>query len=104
MSLPSRIHIIDDEPIIHEVLSQLLTSEGYEVEISSSGEEALEKCGSADFDLFLLDLLMPGMDGLEVLRTLKKIRPDAVVIIITAYASVESDIEAMKIGAFEYVQ
>ena len=104
MTPTTRIHVIDDEPIIHDVLSQLLVAEGYEVEISSSGEEALEKSAGEDFDLFLLDLLMPGMDGLEVLKTLKRIRPDAVVIIITAYASVESAIAAMKIGAFDYVQ
>ncbi|HMA53458.1 MAG TPA: response regulator, partial [Acidobacteriota bacterium] len=68
MSSKGIIHIIDDEPVIHDVLSQLLTSEGYEVEISSSGEEALEKFPSQSFDVILLDLLMPGMDGIEVLR------------------------------------
>jgi DNA-binding NtrC family response regulator len=104
MSTPPLIHIIDDEPIIHDVLSQLLGSEGYEVEISASGEEALEKVSVRDFDLFLLDLLMPGMDGLEVLRAVRKIRPQAVLVIITAYASVESAIEAMKMGAFDYIQ
>lgn len=98
------IHIIDDEPIIHEVLGDLLTAEGYEVEMSSSGEEALSKHSSQAFDLVLLDLLMPGMDGIEVLKKLKKIDPYAVITIITAYASVESAISAMKIGAFDYVQ
>lgn len=98
------IHIIDDEPIIHEVLGDLLTAEGYEVEMSSSGEEALTKHSSQAFDLVLLDLLMPGMDGIEVLKKLKKIDPYAVITIITAYASVESAISAMKTGAFDYVQ
>jgi two-component system response regulator PilR (NtrC family) len=98
------IHIIDDEPVIHDILTQLLTSEGYDVEISASGEEALEKYAAQRFDLVLLDLLMPGMDGIEVLRAIKRIQPQAVVVIITAYASVESAIEAMKIGAFDYVQ
>jgi len=98
------IHIIDDEPIIHEVLGELLTSEGYLVESSSRGEEALGKWPSHKFDLILLDLLMPGMDGIEVLRRIKKIEPQAVVIIITAYASVESALEAMKSGAFDYIQ
>ncbi len=98
------IHIIDDEPIIHEVLGELLTSEGYLVESSSRGEEALGKWPSHEFDLILLDLLMPGMDGIEVLRRIKKIEPQAVVIIITAYASVESALEAMKSGAFDYIQ
>lgn len=98
------IHIIDDEPIIHEVLGQLLTAEGYEIEISSSGEEALEKHTSQAFDLILLDLLMPGMDGIEALKVMKKIDPQAIIIIITAYASVESAIAAMKMGAFDYIQ
>jgi len=98
------IHVIDDEPIIHEVLSQLLRSEGYEVEISSSGEEALEKHSSQFFDVTLLDLLMPGLDGIEVLRGIKKVDPLAVIIIITAYASVESAISAMKMGAYDYIQ
>ncbi len=100
----AHIHLIDDEPIIHEVLGQLLESEGYEVEISSSGEEALAKWGDKAFDLTLLDLLMPGLDGLEVLKAIKRKEPRAEVIIITAYASVESALAAMKMGAFDYVQ
>lgn len=104
MEAEGLIHIIDDEPIIHEVLGELLTSEGYEVESSTSGREALSKHSGDAFDLILLDLLMPGMDGLEVLKKLRKINPMSVVIIITAYASVESAITAMKIGAYDYVQ
>ena len=104
MSARGIIHIIDDEPIIHDVLGQLLTSEGYEVEPSTSGEEALAKHSSQAFDLILLDLLMPGLDGIEVLKRIKRIDPQAMVIIITAYASVESAISAMKIGAFDYIQ
>jgi two-component system response regulator PilR (NtrC family) len=98
------IHIIDDEPIIHEVLGDLLTAEGYKVESSLNGEEALEKYSPEASDLILLDLLMPGINGIEVLKRLKKIDPQAVIIIITAYASVESAISAMKIGAFDYIQ
>jgi two-component system response regulator PilR (NtrC family) len=98
------IHIIDDEPIIHEVLGDLLTSEGYEVDISPNGEKALKNHPAKEFDLVLLDLLMPGMDGIEVLKRLKKTDPFVVVIIITAYASVESAISAMKMGAFDYIQ
>ncbi|MBP6059755.1 MAG: sigma-54-dependent Fis family transcriptional regulator [Candidatus Saccharicenans sp.] len=98
------IHLIDDEPIIHDVLGQLLQSEGYQVEVSASGEEALSKLPHQKFDLTLLDLLMPGMDGLEVLREIKRLEPEAVVIIITAYASVESALTAMKMGAYDYIQ
>ncbi len=104
MSARGIIHIIDDEPIIHDVLGQLLTMEGYEVDSSASGEEALSKHSSQAFDLILLDLLMPGLDGIEVLKRIKRIDPQAMVIIITAYASVESAISAMKIGAFDYIQ
>jgi two-component system response regulator PilR (NtrC family) len=98
------IHLIDDEPIIHDVLGQLLASEGYQVEISASGEEALEKFREQRYDLVLLDLLMPGLDGLEVLKQIKRIDPEALVIIITAYASVESALTAMKMGAYDYIQ
>lgn len=104
MTHKATIHIIDDEPIIHEVLGDLFLSEGYKVENSSSGEEALEKHSSQTYDLVLLDLLMPGIDGIKALPKLKKIDPFAVIIIITAYASVESAISAMKIGAFDYIQ
>jgi two-component system response regulator PilR (NtrC family) len=104
MSSKGIIHVIDDEPVIHDVLAQLLTSEGYEVEISSTGEEALEKFAPQSCDVVLLDLLMPGMDGIEVLQRIKKIDPAAAVIIITAYGSVESAIAAMKIGALDYIQ
>jgi DNA-binding NtrC family response regulator len=98
------IHVIDDEPVIHDILNQLLTSEGYEVDLSRSGEEALEKYSSQAYDLTLLDLLMPGLDGIEVLKRIKKIDPRAVIIIITAYASIESAINAMKMGAYDYIQ
>ena len=85
-------------------MGDLLTSEGYSVVNSSNGKEALEKHSSQSFELVLLDLLMPGIDGIEVLKRLKKIDPHMVIIIITAYASVESAISAMKMGAFDYVQ
>lgn len=104
MKTQGRIHIVDDEPIIHEVLVDLLSPEGYQLEISSSGEEALEKHQSQSFDLILLDLLMPGLNGLEVLKEIIKLDPLAVVIIITAYGSIQSAIEAMKNGAFDYIQ
>ncbi|MBC7350365.1 MAG: sigma-54-dependent Fis family transcriptional regulator [Candidatus Aminicenantes bacterium] len=98
------IHLIDDEPIIHDVLGQILEAEGYSVEISASGEEALKKFEEQKFDLILLDLLMPGMDGLEVLKQIRRIDPEAMVIIITAYASVESALAAIKMGAYDYIQ
>lgn len=98
------VHIVDDEPVIQDVLAQLLTAEGYEVEVSSSGEEALAKQATQSYDVTLLDLLMPGLDGIEVLKGIRKVDPLALIIIITAYASIESAIAAMKMGAFDYIQ
>ena len=98
------IHVIDDEPVIRDILEQLLRGEGYDVELSESGEAALPKFSDTAYDLVFLDLLMPGRGGLEVLPDIRRIQPEAIVIIITAYASVESAIEAMKIGAYDYVQ
>ncbi|MGB9907141.1 MAG: sigma-54-dependent transcriptional regulator [Candidatus Saccharicenans sp.] len=104
MNSNALIHLIDDEPIIHDVLGQILEAEGYTVEISASGEEALPKFEEQKFDLVLLDLLMPGMNGLEVLKQIKRFDPEAMVIIITAYASVESALAAIKKGAYDYIQ
>ncbi len=98
------IHVIDDEPVIRDILEQLLRGEGYDVELSESGEAALPKFSDTAYDLVFLDLLMPGRSGLEILPEIRRIQPGAIVIIITAYASVESAIEAMKIGAYDYVQ
>ncbi len=104
MNKTGLIHIIDDESIIHDVLGELLTSEGYKIESSFRGEEALKKHTPGAFDLTLLDLLMPGIDGIKTLKEIKKKDPKAIIIIITAYASVESAISTMKIGAFDYIQ
>jgi len=98
------LHVIDDEPVIRDILEELLRAEGYDIEFSASGEEALPKFDNCAYDLVLLDLLMPGRNGLEILPEIKKVAPGTVVIIITAYASVESAIEAMKIGAYDYIQ
>ncbi|MFW6137209.1 MAG: sigma-54-dependent transcriptional regulator, partial [Candidatus Aminicenantaceae bacterium] len=97
------IHIIDDEPIIHEVLGDLLTSEGFDTEISSGGEEALKKFDSQSYGLVLLDLLMPGMDGMEVLERVKTAEPNLPVVMLTATKTVRTAVEAMKLGAFDYL-
>ena len=91
--------VVDDEKNIRLTLSQTLESLGLETDTAVNGEEALDKLKMKEFGLILLDLKMPGMDGMEVLRQLRKIRPDIRVIIITAYGTVESAVEAMKLGA-----
>jgi DNA-binding NtrC family response regulator len=98
------ILIVDDEKNIRLTLSQTLEILEVETETASNGEEALDKLRGKDFNLILLDLKMPGMDGMEVLRRVSGIRPDIRIIILTAYGTVESAVEAMKLGAADFIQ
>ena len=97
------ILVVDDEEIMREILETLLSREGYEVRLASSGAEGLELARSLPFDAAIVDIMMPGLDGIATLDELKRIDEDLNVIIITAYASVESAIAAMKTGAFDYI-
>jgi len=99
----ARILIVDDEAVVRDSLGDWFRDEGYEVDTAESAKIALEKLAHATWDIFLLDIRMPGIDGLELQRKLKEAQPDATVIIMTAYASVESAVEAMKQGAYDYV-
>jgi DNA-binding NtrC family response regulator len=96
--------IVDDEKNIRLTLSQTVEAPDLEVDTAVNGEEALAKLQERDFALVLLDLKMPGMDGMEVLRWISENRPQARVIIITAHGSVDSAVEAMKRGAVDYLQ
>src|ERR1043166_1302629 len=95
--------VIDDEEIMREILETLLTREGYVVRVASSGAEGLELARSLPFDAAIVDIMMPGVDGIAPLDELKRIDEDLAVLIITAYGSIESAISAMKSGAFDYV-
>src|SRR5215510_8147488 len=97
------ILVIDDEEIMREILETLLTREGYDVRVASSGAEGLELARALPFDAALVDIMMPGLDGFATLDELKRIDEDMAVMIITAFASVESAISAMKAGAFDYI-
>lgn len=96
--------IVDDEKNIRLTLSQSLEALELETDTAVNGEEALAKLQEKDFGLILLDLKMPGMDGMEVLRQVREIRPDIHIIIITAYGTIESSVEAMKLGAVDFIQ
>jgi len=96
--------IVDDEKNIRLTLSQALEVLEVETDTAANGEEALAKLKGKEFSLILLDLKMPGMDGMEVLRRVREIRPDIRVIILTAYGTVESAVEAMKLGAADFIQ
>jgi DNA-binding NtrC family response regulator len=97
------ILVVDDEEIMRDILETLLTREGYQVRLASSGEEGLALARSLPFDAAIVDIMMPGLNGIETLDELKRIDEDLAVLIITAYASVESAIAAMKNGAFDYI-
>jgi DNA-binding response OmpR family regulator len=99
-----RVLIVDDEKNIRLTLSQALEVLEVETDTAANGEEALAKLKEKEFGLILLDLKMPGMDGMEVLRRVSEIRPDIRMIIITAYGTVESAVEAMKLGAADFIQ
>jgi DNA-binding NtrC family response regulator len=99
----ARILIVDDETIVRESLGNWFRDEGYVADVAESAKEALEKLTRNNWDVFLLDIRMPGIDGLELQRKIKEAHPDATIIIMTAYASVESAVEAMKHGAYDYI-
>lgn len=102
--MPEKILIVDDESHVRESTMQLLRRKGYETEGAESGVVALEKIAGESFDLLLLDIKMPGMNGLELLRKAKEINPDIMALIITGYGTVENAIEALELGALGFVR
>jgi two-component system nitrogen regulation response regulator NtrX len=103
---PRRILIVDDEPGIRRSLSGVLEDEGYSVEAVESGEACLSAVQGADFELALLDIWLPGMDGMEVLARLQEISPAErpVVVMISGHASIEGAVKATKLGAFDFLE
>jgi two-component system response regulator PilR (NtrC family) len=97
------ILVIDDEEIMREILEALLTREGYQVRLASTAAEGLDLARAMPFDAAIVDVMLPGMDGIAALDELKKIDDDLPVLMITAFASVENAIAAMKRGAFDYI-
>jgi len=98
-----KILIVDDERSMRDVLSIMLKRAGYDVTVANDGEEAIAQIEKELFDLVITDLKMPKAGGLDVLKAVKECSPDSVVLIITAFASAESAVEAMKLGAFDYL-
>lgn len=98
-----RILIVDDEYSVRHSLTAWFQDEGYTVDVAASGKEALAKLAEGRWDIFFLDLKMPGMGGLELQKKIMEIQPDSTIVIITAFASVESAVEAMQNGAYDYL-
>jgi len=101
--LPASILVIDDEEVMREILEALLAREGHRVRLAATAEEGLELARSLPFDAAIVDVMLPGMDGITALDELKRINSDLPVVMITAFASVENAIVAMKRGAFDYI-
>jgi putative two-component system response regulator len=99
----ARILIADDELSVRDILSQRLMGENYECTIASNGDSALRKLNARQFDLALLDIRMPGKSGIDVLKAIQVSCPDTAVIMITAIADIETAINAMKLGAYDYI-
>jgi len=98
-----KILVVDDEEVTRLSLAEILSLEGYQVTAAKSGEEALQKLKKETVDLVLADLVMKEVDGLQVMEAAKKLSPDTVVIMLTAYGTLESAIQAMRQGAYDYL-
>jgi DNA-binding NtrC family response regulator len=95
--------VVDDDQVARELLAETLGREGYRVRVAGGGEEAVRLAGAEPFDMALVDLRMPDLDGLAVLKQLAMIQPELPVVILTAFATVETAIEAVNAGAFDYL-
>jgi len=104
MSVPNkgRILIVDDELVVRDSLARWFTAEGYETKPMASAREALE-VATQEWDLALLDIKMPGMDGMELEAKLKESDPDLILIMMTGYATVDTAVKALKNGAYDYL-
>jgi two-component system NtrC family response regulator len=98
-----RILIVDDEKVQLEILEGFLVKQGYEATAAEDGQRALEKFKNGSFDAVLTDYRMPGMDGIQLLREVRRLQPEAVVVIMTAYGTVGTAVAAMKEGAYDYL-
>ena len=98
-----RVFVVDDEEQFVNRLAERLRLRDYDVTTALSGDQALEIIAKYNFDVVILDVAMPGKDGIETLREIKKVKPLTEVIMLTGHATVESAIEGMKLGAFDYL-
>ena len=100
----SRILVIDDERSIRNTLKDILEYEKYEVDLAEDGNKAIEKVKSAEYDIVLCDIKMPGMDGIEVLEHLNDSLPDTPVVMISGHGNIDTAVESIKKGAFDYIE
>src|SRR5256712_6355692 len=102
--MTASILVVDDEPAIQDILTWSLAAEGYSVASAASGEEALTRFEEQDFDIIVTDIVMPGLNGLDLLERSRVLNPRASVIVMTAYAALETAITALRRGACDYLE
>ena len=102
--IPSSVLVVDDEPVVLQLFSRLLSEKGLRTRTASSAEEALKLLEQGGIACVLADKNMPGMDGIEMLRRMREAQPHCAFIVMTGYASTESAIEALRLGAVDYLQ
>ena len=102
--IEAKVLLVDDEEQFLDALSQRLETRGLKVQAVTSGEDAIKKVADHNFDAIIVDLAMPGIDGIETLKRIKEIRPDLEIIMLTGHATVKSGIEAMKLGADDFLE
>jgi DNA-binding NtrC family response regulator len=98
-----KVLIVDDEEVFAKTLAERLSMRDYKVAVAFNGKDALDKIGKQNMDVVILDVSMPGMDGIEALREIKKIKPLTEVIMLTGHATIETAIDGMKLGAMDYL-
>src|SRR6266511_1645779 len=103
MATKTAVLVVDDDLTACRLIQEVLVKEGYQVEIAECGKEALERAGTTLYDVVLSDVRMPNLDGVEVLRALKHLSPETAVIMVTAFGSIETAIETIKEGAYDYI-
>ena len=97
------ILIIDDEKAIRKTLTEILSYEGYKIEEAGDGEEGFRKFSEKNYDVVLCDIKMPKMDGIEFLEKVKEVNPDVPIIMISGHGNVDTAVEAVKKGAYDYI-